>query len=271
MSDPPRGRSRTLSRYEQIADDLLERINADAFPDGKLPTEDELVATTSASKSTVRAAIKALLDIGVVETQQGRGTFVVKRDLIRINATRTEDLDRRQGVVAQDSWSTDILDAGRTPAQRFECLIVTAGKRAAEHLGCAADDALIMRRCWRTIDGIPAAVETSVFPQWLVQELPHLAHPQDIPQGTTSYLADNGYPSLHHRDSVSARPFTRDEATFFDSAPGLGALVRVRLTSASDGRALRLMDSVYRSDMTEVVYDVPGRGNCKDDPKGPMS
>jgi GntR family transcriptional regulator len=249
--------------YQRIADDLLQRISDGEFPPGsRLPTEQQLMDHYSASSTTVRQAVKALATAGVVETRHGAGSFVVERKLLSIYATHTEDLDRREGITAQDSWSTDVIDAGRQPHQRFECLNVPAGADVAKVLGVEPGDALVMRRCWRSVDSTPASIETGLFPRWLVEELPALASPHDIAQGTTSYVAEHGHPMTIHQDHLSARPFTREEANFFEAPPGVAGLIRTRLSfDEPGGRVLRYMETVYRSDMHEVVYDVPGRGN----------
>jgi GntR family transcriptional regulator len=249
--------------YQQIADDLLERITGGEFPPGsRLPTEHQLMDHYRASSTTVRGAVKAIAAAGVVETRHGAGSFVVDRLLLSIYATHTEDLDRREGITAQDSWSTDVLDAGRAPHQRFECLNVPATASAAAVLGVEVDDALVKRRCWRSVDGAPASIETSLFPRWLVEALPELASPHDIRQGTTSYVAKHGHPMTLHQDHLSARPFTREEALFFEAPPGVVGLIRDRVSfDEPGGRVLRYMETVYRSDMHEVVYDVAGRGN----------
>lgn len=44
--------------------------------DSKLPSESELMADTGYSRSTVRHALKVLVDEGLVTTQRGRGAFV---------------------------------------------------------------------------------------------------------------------------------------------------------------------------------------------------
>jgi GntR family transcriptional regulator len=249
--------------YQRIADDLLQRISEDEFPPGsRLPTEQQLMDHYGASSTTVRQAVKALATAGVVETRHGAGSFVVERKLLSIYATHTEDLDRREVITAQDAWSSDVIDAGRQPHQRFECLNVPAKPDVAEVLGVEPDEALVMRRLWRSVDGIPASIETGLFPRWLVEELPALASPHDIAEGTTLYVSQHGHPMTLHRDHLSARPFTREEANFFEAPPGVMALVRTRVSyEEPGGRVLRYMDTVYRSDMHEVVYDVPGRGN----------
>jgi DNA-binding transcriptional regulator YhcF (GntR family) len=87
--------------YLQIADDLRNRIELGATlptdsgdtaavePDGQLPaalrpgsqlpTELGLSDAYSASRNTIRDAIKRLASMGLVETRQGQGTFVTQK------------------------------------------------------------------------------------------------------------------------------------------------------------------------------------------------
>jgi GntR family transcriptional regulator len=129
-------------------------------------------------------------------------------------------------------------------------------------MGISAGDAMVMRRCWRSVDGTPASIEAAVYPNWLVLQVPLLASPHDIAQGTTSYLADQGHPMLWHEDRISARPPTREEAGWFQAPTSVCVLVRLRISfDVPSGRVLRVMETGYRSDMHEIVYDVAGRGN----------
>jgi GntR family transcriptional regulator len=256
---------RHTAAYRRVTNDLLTRIEGGEFkPGSRLPTEAQLMETYGVSSTTVRAAVKALGTMGLVETRHGSGTYVIERRLLTIYATHTEDLDRRAGVTSQDSWSTDVMEAGRTPSQRFECLNVSASADVAKTLGVEPGSPLIMRRCWRSVDGKAASIESSLFPRWLVEQVPDLASPHDIAQGTTSYLAENGHPMQWHQDRLSARPPTAEEAQFFEAPPGVSALVRTRYSfDQRKGRVLRIMETVYRSDVHEVVYDVAGRGNLE--------
>lgn len=62
---------------DTIALQILEEIVAGAFPpESQLPPEPELAERTGVSRLTLREAIKNLRHRGVVEVQQGRGTFV---------------------------------------------------------------------------------------------------------------------------------------------------------------------------------------------------
>ena len=63
--------------YLQIKSYILDRINSGEYqPNAKIPTERELSIELGVSRNTVSAAYKELLLEGVLEAQQGRGTFV---------------------------------------------------------------------------------------------------------------------------------------------------------------------------------------------------
>ena len=64
--------------YKRIADDLRAQIETGQLQRGKqLPPEAELGDFFKASRNTIRDAIKFLINLGLVETRAGQGTFVV--------------------------------------------------------------------------------------------------------------------------------------------------------------------------------------------------
>lgn len=64
--------------YEQMADHLEARIRAGEFPPGsRLPGEIALKDEYVVSLSTVRSAMRALRERGLVVTRAVKGTFVV--------------------------------------------------------------------------------------------------------------------------------------------------------------------------------------------------
>ncbi|MBN1171800.1 MAG: GntR family transcriptional regulator [Micromonosporaceae bacterium] len=246
-----------------MAEDLMQRISKGEFGvDGRIPTETQLIGQYKISATTARTAVAYLGRLGITETRHGSGTYVVHRRVLRINATQTEDLDHRDGVTSQDSWSTDVLAADRVPSQDFECLIVPASEQYARLFEVEVDSPLVLRRCWRSVDGCAASIESGYYPPLVTGALPRLALPHDIDQGTTSYMAENGYPMLWHQDLISARPPRPEEINFFRPPVSVSILVRLRISYADRGeRVLRIMETAYRSDLHEIVYDVAGRGN----------
>lgn len=64
---------------DQVIQQLQEKISLGAFqPGDKIPTEPELMSSFSVGRSTIREAIKVLVQAGLLEVRQGAGTFVLK-------------------------------------------------------------------------------------------------------------------------------------------------------------------------------------------------
>jgi DNA-binding GntR family transcriptional regulator len=63
--------------YEQLAAQLRGRISSGEYaPGSKLPSIDDIVASTGLSPMTIRRAFRVLADDGLVRIVPGRGTFV---------------------------------------------------------------------------------------------------------------------------------------------------------------------------------------------------
>lgn len=73
-----------VPKYAQIADIFRQRIARGIWAQGsRLPANEELAAEFGVSRVTIRQAFDLLSHDGVIEAQQGRGTFVtghIKRD-----------------------------------------------------------------------------------------------------------------------------------------------------------------------------------------------
>ena len=66
-----------VPKYAQIADIFRQRIARGVWAQGlRLPANEELAAEFGVSRVTIRQAVELLARDGVIEAQQGRGTFV---------------------------------------------------------------------------------------------------------------------------------------------------------------------------------------------------
>ena len=82
-------------RYQQIADDLRERVATGEFGAGRLlPSEAELGAAYAASRVTVRRALERLRDEGLVDSRKGLGwlaaTSPVEQSLGRLGTIEAQ-------------------------------------------------------------------------------------------------------------------------------------------------------------------------------------
>lgn len=67
--------------YRQVAIVLAGRIESGAYPANRaIPSEAKLCEEFDTSRNTVRAAIRILIDDGLVRPVKGKGVFVIERD-----------------------------------------------------------------------------------------------------------------------------------------------------------------------------------------------
>ncbi|MFP8967766.1 GntR family transcriptional regulator [Pokkaliibacter sp. CJK22405] len=71
------GQDSRLPLYQQIRDDMLSRIaNREWIPGQPIPTEAELTQRYGVAVGTLRKAVDTLVQDGLLERNQGRGTFI---------------------------------------------------------------------------------------------------------------------------------------------------------------------------------------------------
>jgi len=114
-----------LPLYRGILDRLMAEIAAGTPPVGaRLPTEQELCTRFSASRHTVRAALRNLQEMGLIRRRQGSGSVVAAaeprpRYVSSIGAL--EDLMQYAQSTRLDLLSVDRLTAGAALAGRLGC------------------------------------------------------------------------------------------------------------------------------------------------------
>jgi DNA-binding FadR family transcriptional regulator len=76
-------------------------LDGTLHPGARLPTEPELAAQLSVSRSSLREGVRALSAMGVLETRQGSGTYVTSLDpsLLMLPLSFLIDLQRPQAAV----------------------------------------------------------------------------------------------------------------------------------------------------------------------------
>ncbi|MFJ6217362.1 GntR family transcriptional regulator [Streptomyces sp. NPDC092296] len=93
--------------YQQVAQEMRKAIAAGRWSPGeKIPTEDKLTALYSVSRPTVRQAVAALRAEGLLDVQQGRGTFVRAQEAAEpISLTRVITRAGKRFITDSDGWA----------------------------------------------------------------------------------------------------------------------------------------------------------------------
>jgi GntR family transcriptional regulator len=250
--------------YRQIAEDLRAQIESgDLRPGQQLRTEADLMEHYKASRNTVRDAIKWLINLGLVETKPGQGTFVPKKVnpyVTTLSADRT-GLGTDEGVRKRDEVIKQKRVLTTSPVQ----VEIQANKEEiAAALRLKPDSEVISRHERRFIDGTPWSMQTSYYPmEFADRGAEKLRSARNIDEGTVQYLKDSlGIFQKSYRDWIIVRAPNPTEADFF-SLPSDGRISMFEITrTAFDGNQwpMRVTVTVYPVDRSQFIVnsgDVP--------------
>jgi DNA-binding GntR family transcriptional regulator len=263
-----------VTKQEQLAARFLERIEGvngeePEWPPGTLlPSEAKLIESERESRFAVRGALNILRQAGFVESRTGVGTIVITRDTILIDAAAIQDLDVREQADRgdEDALSASVAAAGHHPTKRFRLEIVSGREEpeVAQFLGVAEGEPLTLRESRWSVNGQPRIIESGYFPEHIASrtELSRLRMPEDVAEGTTLYLARNGFPDLCHFDHIDCRPPSKEERDFLETEQWVLVQLRVTLDRLG-GEPIRVIRFVYRGDRYKLRTFVAGRGNPK--------
>src|SRR3712207_5389175 len=143
--------------YYQAARAIEEAIEDGRLPQGsKLDSELDLAEQLGISRPTMRAAIKQLVDKGLLMRRRGIGTTVAPRPVRR--------------AVALTSLYDDLKQAGREPRTRVLALEeVLCPPDEAEHLGLGPTAPVLRFERLRIAGSDPVALMHNVVPAGLLE------------------------------------------------------------------------------------------------------
>jgi GntR family transcriptional regulator len=168
MQRPQRGTgARPRLRSVSVQDELRQRIDQGRLPAGsRLPSEPDLAVELQVSRATLREALRALEEEGLLRRRQGSGTYVADRprmaNSLDVNFGVTEAIraaGMRAGITQGRHWTEP---ASAAEAARLE---LEPGQ-----------DVLVVERV-RTAEGKPVVLSRDLFPSHLLDD-----HPQAVEQ-----------------------------------------------------------------------------------------
>lgn len=141
----------------------LQRLVSTAAPHSVLPRERDLAEELGVSRTTLRQALRELLDAGLIYTIRGQGTFV-------------SDTRIAKGT-SLSGFTEDMRARGLTPSSKMiEADAVVARDALATELGVPEGSLLYRVERLRLADGAPMCLEevhlpADLFPGLLVENL----------------------------------------------------------------------------------------------------
>jgi len=235
-------RASSASMHEQLADQL-RRLVAQSASDSRMPTEMELVSTYQVSRTTVRRAIAALVEEGLLVRRQGAGTFVSPKRV-------AHPLDQLRPFV---SIFTGI---GKYPEGRILRFEWTNDPSALQ--GLDADSGLLVRRLY-VIEGEPQAMADITLPNNVGERISRAQieeHPiYQVLQQDLGLRLSHGDITLA---SVGARP---DQAELLGVNPGSPLLALSRITYDDSQRTVERARYHLLPDLFELHLTVGAHGS----------
>jgi GntR family transcriptional regulator len=220
----------SVLKYVRVRDYLRSLVTHELAVGDAIPSERLLCERFGVSRMTVRQAVDALVVEGLLEREQGRGTFVApaKLDLEVRLASFGEEMTRR-GMVP----SSQVLAAEE----------VAATPDVADALDLVTGDPVHHLHRIRYADGEPMAIEQSWVPRLLV---PHLFD-GGPPASVYGELRAVGLEPDWGEDTVAASEIDAQGAAMLGLRPG-AAVLRVARRTFAGQTACVYSRSSYRAD-----------------------
>lgn len=229
-----------IALWRQIADRIRQAIVEGAFADdGRLPPEVALAEQFGVNRHTVRGAIAALVQEGVLRAEQGRGTFVQRASRISYPIGRRTRFSTNLEGQARDTKGTLLAHA-----------TVEADARVAAALGLAPGAPVLRLDTLSEADGRPISRATSWFD---AARFPDMAVAYAETGSITAALARHGVDDYVRRSTVvSARH--ADAAALADLAlsPGAVVIVAVAVNEDMEGRPTQFSETLFPADRVEL-------------------
>lgn len=229
-----------VALWRQIADQIRQGIGAGALAiEGRLPPEIDLSKRFGVNRHTVRSAIAALVQEGVLRAEQGRGTFVESRKRLSYPiSTRTRFSTGLEGQTRERK--SNLIEHAVEPASSrvAEALALTEGAGVIRLEGLSEADGRPISRATGWVDatrfkGFEKAYRktgsiTAAFKSF----------------GIDDYLRRSTVVSARHADS--------SDLESMKLSPGAIVLVTLSTNVDMDGRPIQFTETRFAADRVEL-------------------
>jgi GntR family transcriptional regulator len=227
----------------------LQTLIADAIRQGQfgpgdtLPTERDIAIALGISRVTVRKAMGALVESGVLVQRRGSGTFVAQRP------RRVE-----QPLSVLSSFSDDMRARGLRPSVRWLSRAVSLPTpEEAFALGIKGGERVTRLHRLRLADGEPMALETAVLPESALPD------PDSVEQSLYAVLERSGLRPVRALQRLSATNLSARDASHMGVPVGTAALRIERVAYLADDRVIEFTRSYYRGDAYDFLATLTAR------------
>ncbi len=224
--------------YSKVADGLAEAVgNKMMAAHSHLPSERILAQELAISRVTLRKAVDALVNGGLLIRRQGAKTVVAQRlEKTLSKLTGFSEETRARGLVPSARWiSKSLVLPSSTEAMAL-----------ALHPG---EQVLRLVRV-RLADGAPIAIERATLPASV------LASGDLVGESLYEALRGLGAAPVRGIQRIRAGVMTKSEATLLESEVGAPLLIIERRCFLEDGQAVEFTETRYNGESYEFMTEL---------------
>lgn len=235
-----------VALWRQIADAIRHGIATGlADENGRLPPEAKLAERFGVNRHTVRAAIAALAHEGVLQSQQGRGTYVRRQKRLVYPIGERTRFAAGLGDQARETC-TELIGFAREPVR----------EPVASSLGLQPGEQTIRLETLGKADGVPVTRATSWFS---AVRFPDIAEIFSRIGSITEALAECGIADYRRASTgVEARHADEMDTQELQLAPGAIVIVTRALNTDLSGAPIQYSVTRFPADRVELVVQSPG-------------
>jgi GntR family transcriptional regulator len=236
----PLDRRSGIPLYHQIQQRLMEQIRSGELKPGEpLPSIQQIATRMGVSQMTVRQAVGALCELGVIYSRQGKGTFISGIKLER---------DFRQVL----SFSEETQARGAMPSSKLLAFRIQApAQEVIDALGLRDGEKVFNLHRVRCSDSVPMGIESSCLP---VQLCPGLIETFDPTTSLYVELAHQyGIQLMVTDEVVEVGKAGVEDARLLQIAPQSPVFLFTRVSYLENGTPVEHVKSIYRGDKYKIV------------------
>ena len=232
-----------VALWRQIADRIRTAIaNGDYDATGKVPPEISLAAEFGVNRHTVRSALAALAQEGIVRAVQGRGTLIERKERLNFPISRRTRFSEGIGDQAKEKEGL-LLAASKEPAT----------PDLASRLQLAVGAAVIRLETLRKADRRPVSRATAWFPADRFSGIAEAY--RDSGSITAAFAAIGLTDYLRVSTEVTAVHAESADLADLELSPGAIMLVTRALNADPDGVPVQYAISRFPADMVQFTIE----------------
>ena len=226
---------KSLPLYLQIANSLIEQIEAGAYPPGtRLPSEREMSLLLSVQRETVRQALAVLVSEGLITRRHGSGTYVAEPKIER-DASRLFPFTRA------------MQRKGFLPGARvIQLEKIVCSPALANELNLPVSAFVYFIQRLRTVNQEPVVLENALIPANTFPDIDRF----DLSARSLYEVMETEYGSrvTQARQSLEAVVANEFEANLMGIKKGDPLMLERRLTFDQFGRRVEFSKDLFRGD-----------------------